>query len=172
MDHGLWRQHNSYSHTNTTWSDCDHFPFAGHWRGINLTHVQMNLGLSCYRLDLDSCCPKFYMSLFPSTLLLHNSVQDSLFSPITFSSFFWIWPLFQSAKRKCIFYPPSIIVLFASLLCLPASLIMINVEQKLAWDRDLQVDVDLLFSTLQQRLFIHLQILPKTPHLVLMSPFW
>ena len=38
-----------------------------------------------------------------------------------------------------------------------------NVEQKLAQDRGLQVDIDLLFSTLQEKLFIQLQILPKTP---------
>ena len=43
---------------------------------------------------------------------------------------------------------------------------MINVEQKLAWDRDLQVDVDLLFSTLQERLFIHLQIQKKEENVI------
>lgn len=41
-----------------------------------------------------------------------------------------------------------------SSLCPSAPLIMINVEQKLAQDRRLQVDIDLLFSTLQEKLFI------------------
>lgn len=48
-------------------------------------------------------------------------------------------------------------------LCLSAPLMMISVEQKLAQDRGLQVDIDLLFSTLQENMFIQLQNLPKTP---------
>lgn len=138
----------------------------------------MNLGAIMLHTWFGPLLAQIVHLIFFLTLLLRISVQDFLFKTITFCLFFVflsffffffkIWPLFQSAKIECVFF--SLQVLFYLQIywhVFYRSICSINNDK--CWteigtgQRGLQVDTDLLFSTLQEELFIPLQILPNTP---------